>query len=116
MSAEDQWDSRPMAAAEGAPVNLFADSEEIPEGLRNPGSVWAIDGHVLTAEAGVPLVVFSDGGESAVMALRDGRLVVNGWFGDVFDRVDQDADGVPDAQELFVNELQWVSGCRGARS
>ncbi len=113
VEAEDQWDSRPMAAAEGAPVNLFAASEDIPEGLRNGSSVWAIDGHTLSADGGVPLAVFSDGGETAVMSLRDGRLLVNGWFGDVLDRVDNDADGVPDAQELFANELQWVGGCSG---
>jgi|GEM_PF-6008568 len=118
VDGDDQWDSREIYAAPGADTNLFAGEQQFPEGMRGPSSSWAIDGHALTSRdgSGVPLAVFdsTDGSEVAIMSMRDGQLIVNGLFGDVFKRVDNDEDELPDAMELYVNEIMYVTGCTPA--
>lgn len=113
----DQWDSREVYASPSADANLFSGAEVFPEGMRGVSSSWAIDGHALTATdgSGVPLAVYdsAEGAEVAILAMRSGKLIVNGLFGDVFKRVDNDEDTLPDAMELYVNEIQYVTGCAG---
>lgn len=114
----DQWDSREVYAAPDAEVDLFSAQHTFPQGMRGPSSSWAIDGHALTSRdgSGVPLAVYdsAEGSEVAIMSMRGGQLVVNGLFGDVFKRVDNDEDEIADAQELYVNEILYVTGCTPA--
>jgi len=112
----DQWDSREVYPAPGASTDLFNGEQAFPPGMDGPSSSWAIDGHTLTSRdgSGEVLAVYdsADGSEAAIMAMRDGQLIVNGLFGDVFKRVDNDEDELDDAMELYVNEIMFVTGCQ----
>lgn len=114
VTAVDQWDSRPLYPAPGASTDLFTLHQDVPAGMRGLYSSWAIDGHALVpTDGGEALVVYDSaaGTEAAVVTTHSGRVLVNGLFGDVFDRIDEDEDGLPDAQELFENELVLVGSC-----
>ncbi len=119
VDGDDQWDSREVYHAPSAATNLFGGQHEFPEGMRGISSSWAIDGHVLTSRDGTgeALAVYdsADGEDVAIMAMRDGQLIVNGLFGDVFKRVDNDEDTLPDARELYVNEIIHITDCSPAR-
>lgn len=112
----DQWDSRPLHPSPDAGVDLFSVHQELPAGLRGTASSWAIDGHALTRRdgSGEALAVYdsADGEEVAVLSMRGGQLLINGWFGDVFKHVDNHEDGILDNQELYENELVALTGCQ----
>jgi hypothetical protein len=114
VEAVDQWDSRELYPAAGASADLFSLHQELPAGLKGQYSTWAIDGHALTpTNGGEVLAVFdsADGSEGAVVTTHGGTVMVNGLFGDVFVRMDNDEDGIPDIQELFENELVHMGTC-----
>ncbi len=117
VTAVDQWDSRELYPAPAASVDLFNLHQSIPAGLRGLHSTWAIDGHALVPQGeGEALVVYdsADGTEAAVVTTHGGKVLVNGLFGDVFVRIDNDEDGILDAQELFENELVFMGTCSGS--
>ncbi len=103
----------PLSAAAGS--TLWSAYETLPASIENNSHDAGTNGQVLSpvdSATSETLGVYSgDDSSEAILATYGGQVIVNGFLFWDFQATDDDADGVYDMAELYVNEIAWALGC-----
>ena len=96
-------------------TTLWTIEENLPNPIANNTSDAGDNGDVVSPidTATSQQLAYFDGDttQAAITATNNGQVLVNGFLPWDFQDTDDDASGVSDMVELFINEFVWTTEC-----